>query len=115
MGLDGLLTVRDASTADGDDVPYVPAFEASVRGTIATWRSWTIRGTLNVVGEHPSWRGAGKEDGFLTIGCGVEREFFDFISVYFDLRNLTNAEGTWWTSRYEIPGAGMYGGLKLRL
>ncbi len=115
-GLDGLLTVRDASTAGDDDVPYVPAFEASVRGTIAVWRSWTLRGTLNVVGEHAVMAGApGKEDGFLTIGCGVEREFFDFISVYFDLRNLTNAEGTWWTSRYEMPGAGMYGGLKLRL
>lgn len=115
-GLDGLLTVRDASTADGDDVPYVPAFEASVRGTIAAWHSWTFHGTLNVVGEHAVMAGApGKEDGFLTIGCGVERDFFDFFSVYFDLRNLTNAEGTWWTSRYEIPGAGMYGGLKLRL
>lgn len=112
-GFDGGLTIRDASWDDPGEVPYVPSFETVVDGYLAPVGKWKVYGTLRVLGEHYISAGSDDtEDGFFTVDVGVERELLDILSAFVEVRNLTNSDGAWWTSQYEIPGTGLYGGLK---
>ena len=97
------------------DAPYIPDVEASVSGALSFSEFWRFRGSVRYFGKHYIENGKNdREDGFVTIDVGVDRELWDeHLRLYVDLRNMTDSEGAWWTNRYEIPGAGLYAGLKL--
>ena len=79
------------------------------------YKLWTLRTSVNFIGKHSVDITSDDEVvSFLTIDCGVERELWNYLSVYTDIRNITNSEGAWWTNQYGIPGIGLYIGLKAR-
>ncbi len=112
-GIDGSALARSASwNIDGGDVPYMPGFEADVRCWLMTFSRLRVTGRLAFYGDHRvDAATVDKAEGFMTIDCGVEREFLDMFELWFELRNITDAEGAWWTDDYLIPGIGLYAGI----
>ena len=108
------MTFNNTSWNFPGDVPYIPDIEGIVDGYYRLYRFWRLNGRLRFMGEHHVRNGsAAVEDGFFTVDLGIERSLLnEHLSIYFDVRNITNTEGAWWTGQYEIPGAGMYIGLK---
>ena len=113
--IDGSLTVNNTSWNYNEKAPYIPDSEASVNGALKFYQVWRLRGSLRYFGKHYVEKDSGeREDGFVTIDVGVDRKLWDErLSLYVDLRNLTDSGGAWWTSRYAIPGAGLYAGFKV--
>jgi len=93
----------------------VPAVESVIRGYIVPYGKWVVHGTFSIFGEHYVRAGSGDTvDAFVTVDCGVERDFLRYFTFYADLNNITNAEGSWWTDTCQIPGVGLYAGIKTR-
>ncbi|MBT4483275.1 MAG: TonB-dependent receptor [Candidatus Latescibacteria bacterium] len=110
-GFDGEFLVRNTSW----NVPYLPAVQTDIHGYMTPYKKWLFRGAVHFFGEHYlEIDSDDTDDSFFTIDFGVERELLSFLSVYIDIRNITDSDGTWWTSQYRIPGIGLYAGLKSR-
>ena len=89
--------------------------QTDIHGYMAPYKKWLFRGAIHFFGEHYLEIDSDDTAGsFFTIDLGAERELLSFLSVYIDIRNITNNDGTWWTSQYQIPGIGLYAGLKSR-
>ena len=114
FAVDGSLKWNDSSWNFSDNVPYIPDMEAVLNSSYRIHRFWRFYGIYRYSGKHyTDASGTLEEDGFFTIDLGVERELWkQYLSAYIELRNLTGQKGAWWTSRYLIPGAGFYAGLK---
>jgi len=112
-GLDSVINTNKASWNSGH-VPYIPNIEACLNGYYTLFSSWKIRAALQFYGEHyVEINSDDIEDSFFTIDIGVDRELWkQHLSMYFDLRNITNSKGSWWTNKYKIPGIGLYLGVK---
>lgn len=113
--VDGCLTVNSTSWNFSEKAPYIPDMEAAVNGALIFYQLWRFQGSVRYFGKHYVEKdSSAREDGFITIDVGIDRKLWDkHLRLFVDLRNLTNSNGAWWTSRYEIPGAGLYAGLKL--
>ncbi len=113
-GVDGSFTIKNSSWNFSGDVPYIPQVEAAVNGYFMLFRTWRLRSSIRFMGEHNIVRDSGNtEDSFMTIDVGVDRQLWkQYLSLYIDLRNLTNADDAWWTNGYRMPGAGLYAGIK---
>jgi len=112
--IDGSFSSNSASWNLAGEVPYVPTYDALIEAHWTGMEKWIVSAGLNLVGEHYTTAGTNDtEDGFMTIDCGIERELWENLTVYCDVRNLTNAEGAWWTNSYLIPGTGIFAGVKL--
>ena len=120
-GFDGELYINDAKCTypvsgveKTGDAPYIPGIKSMIKGYLVPARKWLLHGTVNIVGSHTVQTGSTDEvDPFLTVDCSVERELMKYLSVYVDVRNITNSDGAWWTNQYRIPGTGLYGGFKV--
>ena len=95
-------------------MPYIPNIEALIDGYWIFFRFWKLRTSLHYYGKHYiETNSDDTEDVFLTIDLGVDRELWkEYLSLYLDIRNITNEKGSWWTEPYEIPGAGLYLGIR---
>ena len=114
-GFDGEFAVNSASWDKNGEVPCVPLVESRIDGYWRPHGKWILRGALTVMGEHHVEMGKNDiVDPFFSVDCGVERELLRYLDLYFNVRNLTNSEGSWWTDMYGIPGTGLYAGLKAR-
>lgn len=114
-GFDGRIIYNDAALNDNGDVPYIPVVESVIQGYMVPRSRWKISGALNFTGEHYIQTGSGDTvDAFVTVDMGVERDIRNIFNIYCDLRNITNSEGAWWTDGYQIPGIGLYAGVKVR-
>lgn len=113
-GLDGIININKTSL-DSGDVPYIPDIEVFLDGYYTLYRSWILRTSLQFYGEHHVEINSDVvEDSFLTIDIGVERKpWKQYLSMYLNLRNITNSKGSWWTDKYKIPGIGLYLGVKV--
>lgn len=97
----------------GGDVPYMPAFKSIIDGYVMPGGKWKLTGRMSVFGEHYVAAGSNKTvDGFMTLDCGVERAVLRSLAAYVEIHNITNAEGAWWTSQYQIPGTGLFAGIR---
>ncbi len=111
--LDSSFTVNDASWNLAGEVPYVPAYDAVVSARWFGFGKWVVKGKMTFRGEHYTTFGTNdKEDAFMMLDCGVEREIKQKVTLYCDFRNLTDADGAWWTDDYQVPGIGFYAGLR---
>ena len=111
LSLGGRMIMNDVL----DNVPYIPELEAVLNGSYRLHRFWSLYGAFRYYGAHYiETTSTAQEDGFFTLDIGVNREIWkQYLGMYIELRNLTNQEGTWWTSQYKIPGTGIYTGLKV--
>jgi len=112
-GLDGIINTNKASWNSGD-VPYIPNIEVCLNGYYSFFSSWKLRASLQFYGKHHvDINSDDVENSFFTIDMGVDRKLWkQHLSMYFDLRNITNSKGSWWTNKYKIPGIGLYLGIK---
>lgn len=115
FGIDALFISQDAKLANDDDAPFIPDSEMHIDGWWILSHLWTLRSELTYYGSHtvditdPSI----SEDGFFTVDVGVDRTIYkQFVSMYLDIRNLTNSDGAWWSGQYSIPGVGLYLGIR---
>ena len=121
-GFNGELFINDSTCTcpvpggkQSGDTPYIPGVKSVIHGYWVPYKLWTLRTSVNFIGKHSVDITSDDEVvSFLTIDCGVERELWNYLSVYTDIRNITNSEGAWWTNQYGIPGIGLYIGLKAR-
>ncbi|MFC1538062.1 hypothetical protein ACFL6H_01435 [Candidatus Latescibacterota bacterium] len=113
-GINGIVNVNNADWKFLGNVPYIPNMDAIFDGYYIPHKFWKIRTSLNYIGKHyVETNKSDSENSFVIIDLGVDREIYkQYISMYLDLRNMTNSEGSWWTGRYNVPGIGMYIGLK---
>ncbi|HDY88753.1 MAG TPA: hypothetical protein ENH82_11670 [bacterium] len=118
--LEGIFKINNASWNFTGEVPYIPDIEARLGGYMIPRKFWKIRASMQFYGEHYVEKYSKDvinsdevEDSFLTIDIGVDRELWKkYISMYMDLRNITNSKGSWWTDKYKIPGIGIYLGVR---
>ena len=113
-GIDGEAELRDATWNYSGDVPYIPDMTGTLTGYYAFQRYLTFYGALNYFGEHYVLRDdTAKEDGFLTVDLGAELTIWnESLGLFVEARNITNSEGAWWTNPYNIPGVGLYAGIR---
>ncbi|MBN1290731.1 MAG: TonB-dependent receptor [Candidatus Latescibacteria bacterium] len=113
-GIDGSMTFTDASGDSLENVTYTPDVKAVANGYLMFQRLWKFRCSIRYFGKHTiQWDSDVEEDEFFVVDVGVDREIFrKYLSIYFDVKNLTNNDGAWWTDQYQIPGTGMYVGLR---
>ena len=111
-GLNGIIT--KTSWNFSGNVPYIPSIEAHFNGFYIPYRFWKIRALLLFTGKHYIDVDSDETKGsFFILDLGVDRELWkQYLSMYLDIRNITNSKGTWWTERYQIPGVGLYVGIK---
>ena len=109
----GRLTTKSASWNYSGDVPYIPDMEVAVEAGWTVLDVWRLRGSAHLYGKHHVERGStDTEDSFLVVDVGVDRDLWlDYVSAFIDLRNLTDAEGSWWSEEYRVPGIGLYAGV----
>ena len=113
---DGRFTSRDTSWNFSGKVPYSPEVELEANGRLIPREQWLIRGTVRYYGKHFVARDSdATEKEFMTLDAGAERSFpWYHMKAVFEIRNLTNSRGAWWTDEYRIPGIGVYAGLTAR-
>lgn len=112
--VEGEWTANRASWNYSGDVPYIPVMEAAFTGTYTPGQAWTFQAQAHFSGKHAvELNSAETEASFLLIDLGAERVLVrDSISLFMELRNITDADGSWWSGNYRIPGIGFYMGAK---
>ncbi|MFC1551398.1 hypothetical protein ACFL6P_02415 [Candidatus Latescibacterota bacterium] len=113
-GLNGQVNVNNADWNFAGNVPYIPDMDARVDSYYIPHGLWKIRASLTYTGKHyVELNKDDSESSFVMIDLGVDREVLkQYISMYVDLRNITDSNGSWWTARYNVPGIGIYIGIK---
>jgi len=113
-GFDGEAELRDATWNYSGDVPYIPDMTGTLTGYYAFQRYLIFYASLNYFGEHYVLRDdTAKEDGFLTVDLGAELTIWsESLGLFVEAHNITNSEGAWWTNPYNIPGIGLYAGIR---
>lgn len=110
---DGEYRHRDVSWDSPGGVPYEPADLAVLNGRYIPAEKWRVYGAAHYYGSHFILAGStATTDPFVTIDIGAARELWSYLSVYTEVKNLTNSDGAWWTTDYGIPGIGIYAGLR---
>ena len=114
LEVNGLINLNKVTWNFSGHAPYIPSIEAYLDGYFIPRRFWKLRASLRFTGEHyVEINKDDIEDSFVTIDLGVDRELWkQYISLYLDLRNITNSKGSWWTDTYQIPEIGLYIGIK---
>ena len=114
LEVNGLINLNKVTWNFSGHAPYIPSIEAYLDGYFIPRRFWKLRASLQFTGKHyVEINKDDIEDSFVTIDLGVDRELLkQYISMYLDLRNITNSKGSWWTDTYQIPGIGLYIGIK---
>jgi len=112
--VNGLINFNKVTWNFSGHVPYIPSIETHINGYFIPYKFWKLRASLQFNGEHHvEINKDDRADSFLTIDLGVDRVLWkQYISMYLDLRNITNSKGSWWTDTYQIPKIGLYIGIK---
>lgn len=115
-GFEGKLVMNNASWNFSGDVPYIPSMEVRLDGYYIPFDLWVIRTTLQYFGKHSvALNSDDKANAVFEVDLGAERQLWKkYISMYMDIRNITNSKGSWWTDRYRVPGIGLYAGIKAK-
>jgi hypothetical protein len=113
-GVNGEINFNEADCNNTGRAPFIPEADAQIDGYYIPHELWNIRAVMRYVGIHYIDQATtDSESSFVMIDVGVDRTLLeDYISMYVDLRNITDSDGVWWTGRYTVPGIGLYIGLK---
>ncbi len=113
--VDGEVMVTEADWNRTGEVPYVPRLTGEITVAFTPTDRWRIMGRIAYRGsQHVEAGSDDTVDEFTTCDIGVERRIVQFLDFAVELRNLTGAEGYWWSEPYEIPGAGLYAAIRGR-
>jgi hypothetical protein len=115
LDLDGSITVTDATWNGAGEVPYVPEIAGDADAVFHLTDGWRITGRMRFRAEQYVEAGLNDTaDGFLMLDIGIERTLLAYLDLAVELRNMTNAEGYWWSAPYEVPGAGLFAAIRGR-
>ena len=114
-GYAGEYRRRNVTWNNPGNVPYEPSDMAVLQGHYNPVEKWRIYAAARYWGEHYIALGSNSTvDSFMTFDLGASRELWEYLSVYSEVKNLTNVDGAWWTNDYSIPGIGIYAGIRAR-